>query len=91
MPLVALSPALAPVLGAYILESSGWCSIFVSLSILALFMFLITLQLKECKVCLQKKRYTSLEQVTIKDLIQHPVYFGSVLMFGGMGEFSSDT
>ena len=84
MPLVALSPALAPVLGAYILESSGWCSIFVSLSILALFMFLITLQLKECKVCSQKKRHSS-EQITIKDLLQHPVYLGSALMFGGMG------
>ena len=85
MPLVALSPALAPVLGAYILESSGWCSIFVSLSILALFMFLITLQLKECKACLHKKHHEPRSEITIKDLLQHPVYLGNALMFGGMG------
>ena len=43
MPLVALSPALAPILGAYILNELGWRAIFISLCVIAFLLILMTL------------------------------------------------
>lgn len=45
MPLVALSPALAPLVGVYILEHFGWRYIFISLAIIALLLVLYSLLL----------------------------------------------
>ncbi|MHC5309546.1 purine nucleoside transporter PunC [Myroides sp. LJL116] len=45
MPLVALSPALAPLLGVYILQYFGWEYIFIFLAILAIALMFYTLTL----------------------------------------------
>ena len=47
MPLMALSPALAPLLGAVLLDHLGWQAIFVALFALALLLIVPTLLLKE--------------------------------------------
>lgn len=45
MPLVALSPALAPLLGVYLLEHFGWRSIFMCLAFIAVLLMLYTIPL----------------------------------------------
>src|SRR5690606_8562561 len=46
MPLVGLSPALAPLIGAFLLNYFGWRSIFVALAIVAVLLILYTLTIK---------------------------------------------
>lgn len=46
MPLVALSPALAPLIGVYILEHLGWRYIFLILALIAFGLILYTLTIK---------------------------------------------
>lgn len=49
MPLVALSPALAPLMGVFISEHFGWRYIFVFMAFLALLIILYSLTLKDTK------------------------------------------
>lgn len=50
MPLVALSPALAPLMGAFLLNYFGWRSIFIALAIIAVLLILYTLTIKDKEV-----------------------------------------
>lgn len=47
MPLVALSPALAPLLGAWLLNHASWRAIFAALLVITALLLLPTLMLKE--------------------------------------------
>jgi Bcr/CflA subfamily drug resistance transporter len=47
MPLVALSPALAPLIGAFLINYFGWRSIFIALAIISALLILYTLFIKD--------------------------------------------
>ncbi|QLE85618.1 Bcr/CflA family multidrug efflux MFS transporter [Shewanella sp. Scap07] len=80
MPLVALSPALAPLLGAFVLGIAGWQTIFLILAVLALVLVLATVGFvsqekpNPSKVSEKGKSY--------RQLLQSPRYLGNVIIFG---------
>ncbi len=79
MPLVALSPALAPLLGAWLLIHDGWRIIFFVLMIVTLLLLIPTL-------CLTNK-FNNVEVTTDKKtvsfltLLKSPVFSGNVLIY----------
>jgi Bcr/CflA subfamily drug resistance transporter len=77
MPLVALSPALAPQLGVLLADNFGWHSIFVALTIMGVLLVAITMA--------QKSEPTTTKPTSvsndIKALIGSKTYLGNVLMF----------
>ena len=77
MPLVALSPALAPQLGVVLADNFGWHSIFICLTIVGVLLAAATLaQPKEHIVVKQ----TSIK-ADIKALLSSNLYLGNVIMF----------
>ncbi|WP_281214268.1 purine nucleoside transporter PunC [Shewanella insulae] len=95
MPLVALSPALAPILGAYLLEWQQWHSIFFILGALSLVLILATLVWGDNRENLanSEAQGASGEQgndtqvrksvrVSYLDMLASPRYLGNVLVFG---------
>ncbi|MDR2223744.1 MAG: Bcr/CflA family multidrug efflux MFS transporter [Flavobacteriaceae bacterium] len=81
MPLVALSPALAPLVGVYLLNHWGWRSIFITLAIIAIGLMLYTLTLKDNKKTTDdsaKKVNTSISYFSI---LQSKPYVGNVLIY----------
>jgi predicted MFS family arabinose efflux permease len=77
MPLMALSPALAPQLGVALLNLSGWQSIFVVLAVLSAILVLTTLKQIDTHT---KKKATSMGK-DIKSLMGSQIYLGNVMMF----------
>lgn len=77
MPLVALSPALAPQLGVVLSHYFGWHSIFIALSLIGLVLVAATFN--------QPKQEIEVKQSSVKSdiaaLIKSKVYLGNVLMF----------
>ncbi|MGQ8774706.1 purine nucleoside transporter PunC [Serratia sp. NA_112.1] len=79
MPLVALSPALAPLVGAWLLNHMGWRAIFAVLLGITVILLLPTLLLKE-----NAKSLPSAENknaLTFWQLLKSPVFSGSVIIF----------
>ncbi|MFK8259274.1 purine nucleoside transporter PunC [Erwinia sp. AnSW2-5] len=79
MPLVALSPALAPLLGAWLLHHFSWRSIFVVLLLVSLALLIPTLRLSSRPAD---------DHVAVKPrapgfltLLKSPVYSGNVLIY----------
>ncbi|MBE3662094.1 Bcr/CflA family multidrug efflux transporter [Vibrio navarrensis] len=77
MPLVALSPALAPQLGVVLADSFGWHSIFVALTVLGL--VLVAATMAQPSVANESKQ--SSVKADIKQLLSSKTYLGNVLMF----------
>lgn len=79
MPLVALSPALAPLIGASLLDHGGWRMIFMLLMAVTLVLMLPTLMLKNIK----QKSVTDANQssVSFMTLLKSPLYTGNVLVY----------
>ncbi|MHC5202248.1 purine nucleoside transporter PunC [Myroides sp. LJL119] len=77
MPLVALSPALAPLMGVYILHGLGWRYIFLFLSLLAIALMLYTTRLKTPKSTQQSTDKTH----SYKQILSTPVFLGNVLIY----------
>ncbi|HAS6077820.1 TPA: purine nucleoside transporter PunC [Vibrio vulnificus] len=77
MPLVALSPALAPQLGVVLADSFGWHSIFVALTVLGL--VLVAATMAQPSVANEPKQ--SSVKSDIKHLLSSKTYLGNVLMF----------
>lgn len=79
MPLVALSPALAPLIGASLLEHGGWRMIFMLLMAVTLVLMLPTLMLKNIK----QKSITDANQSSASfiTLLKSPLYAGNVLVY----------
>ncbi|MGE8355845.1 MAG: purine nucleoside transporter PunC [Microvirgula sp.] len=79
MPLVALSPALAPLLGAWLLNHLGWRSIFAVLLAITMLLLVPTLRLRD------GPRATSVgrarERISFLRLLKSPLFSGNVLMF----------
>ncbi|MDM3868380.1 purine nucleoside transporter PunC [Proteus faecis] len=79
MPLVALSPALAPLIGASLLNHGGWRMIFMLLMAVTLVLMLPTLMLKNIK----QKSVTDANQssASFMTLLKSPLYTGNVLVY----------
>ncbi|EGU35829.1 inner membrane transport protein YdhC [Vibrio ichthyoenteri ATCC 700023] len=77
MPLVALSPALAPQLGVLLADNFGWHSIFVCLTLIGVLLAAATL--------MQPKEQVEVKQTSIKGdikaLLSSKTYLGNVMMF----------
>ncbi|KII78984.1 purine nucleoside transporter PunC [Vibrio renipiscarius] len=77
MPLVALSPALAPQLGVLLADNFGWHSIFVCLTLIGVLLAATTL--------MQPKEQVEVKQTSIKGdikaLLSSKTYLGNVMMF----------
>ncbi|QYJ77402.1 purine nucleoside transporter PunC [Shewanella acanthi] len=80
MPLVALSPALAPILGAYVLAVLGWEAIFISLSAIAVSLILLTVYFVPKPITDNSE--PSSDAVSYKALFGNTHYIGSVVIFG---------
>lgn len=78
MPLVALSPALAPLLGVFILQHLGWRPIFMLLACVALLLMLYTFFLKDIKNSSSKKN----NPINYTTFFKNKIYIGNVLMYG---------
>ncbi len=79
MPLVALSPALAPLMGAWLLQHGGWRIIFLVLLTITLMLLFFTLFLQENR----KNRETQVQtnNVSFLTLLKSPLFNGNVLIF----------
>lgn len=78
MPLVALSPALAPLLGAWTLNHLSWRAIFGVLLIVSLLLLIPTLFLREKRTVRQQKTD---DNVGFFSLLSSTVFSGNVLIF----------
>lgn len=81
MPLVALSPALAPLLGAWLLNHFSWRSIFVVLLITTLLLLIPTALLKERKKTASDSATNSKTALSFWQLLKFPTFSGNVMMF----------
>ncbi|MBK0000631.1 purine nucleoside transporter PunC [Erwinia sp. S38] len=79
MPLVALSPALAPLLGAWLLEHFSWRAIFVALLLISVILLIPTLRLTRRKSA--EKAVPNGPTPGFLTLLKSPVYSGNVLVF----------
>ncbi|MCY9878033.1 purine nucleoside transporter PunC [Vibrio natriegens] len=77
MPLVALSPALAPQLGVVLADNFGWHSIFITLTLVGVLLVVATMMQKDEKV---EVKQTSIS-TDIKALLGSKTYLGNVTMF----------
>ncbi|MBE3657637.1 Bcr/CflA family multidrug efflux transporter [Vibrio navarrensis] len=77
MPLVALSPALAPQLGVVLADNFGWHSIFVALTLLGL--VLVAATMAQPSVANEPKQ--SSVKSDINHLLSSKTYLGNVMMF----------
>ncbi|CQH02952.1 purine nucleoside transporter PunC [Yersinia mollaretii] len=81
MPLVALSPALAPLLGAWLLNHFSWRSIFVVLLVITLLLLIPTARLKERKKSVTDKADQHKTAISFWQLLKSPVFSGNVMIF----------
>ncbi|WP_316751867.1 purine nucleoside transporter PunC [Pedobacter gandavensis] len=81
MPLVALSPALAPLMGAFLLNYFGWRSIFVALALIAVLLIIYTLTIKEEKTVQTAKAEESTADKSYLSLLKSKRYLGNVLLY----------
>ncbi|WED29726.1 Bcr/CflA family multidrug efflux MFS transporter [Vibrio sp. DW001] len=77
MPLVALSPALAPQLGVLLLGIFDWQSIFLSLTAFGLILMAVTLRQPQSEILIKKT--STLED--IKLLVKSKEYMGNITIF----------
>ncbi|RPH28257.1 Bcr/CflA family multidrug efflux MFS transporter [Buttiauxella warmboldiae] len=78
MPLVGLSPALAPLLGSWILTHFNWQAIFATLFAITLVLMIPTLRLKPRT---QHYPQTADNKVSFMSLLRSRVYNGNVLIY----------
>ncbi|MCJ8350586.1 purine nucleoside transporter PunC [Moritella sp.] len=82
MPLVALSPALAPLLGAGLEEYFGWRSIFVVLVVIGLALVFATSRQQESAPLDKKQEKISTQLVRdYKQIIKSKIFMGNMLIF----------
>ncbi|EGA70958.1 putative transporter [Vibrio sinaloensis DSM 21326] len=77
MPLVALSPALAPQLGVVLADNFGWHSIFIALTMMGLLLVAATMTQNKDNA---EPKATSVSS-DIKALLSSKTYLGNVFMF----------
>lgn len=77
MPLVGLSPALAPLLGSWILTHFDWQAIFATLFIITILLMLPALRLKSAA----PKKQDGGNALTFATLLRSRLYVGNVLIY----------
>ncbi|MBK4771209.1 MAG: Bcr/CflA family multidrug efflux MFS transporter [Pantoea sp. Morm] len=77
MPLVALSPALAPLLGAWLMAHFHWRAIFLALTLVTLVLLFGTLKLASAP----RARHDSTPQPSWLTLLATRIYSGNVLIY----------
>ncbi len=77
MPLVGLSPALAPLLGSWILAHFSWQAIFATLFAITVVLMLPTLRLR----AMPRKPAPDAQPVTFLTLLRDKAYRGNVLIY----------
>lgn len=79
MPLVALSPALAPLLGVYVLQHFGWRHIFIILAVIALLLigYTLTLIRKQPEQQVKEERTNR----SYFSLFESKKYIGNVMIY----------
>ncbi|ANI29380.1 transporter [Yersinia entomophaga] len=80
MPLVALSPALAPLLGAWLLNHFSWRAIFVVLLAITLLLLIPTALLKEKQKNAQSSE-SEKDNLNFWQIIKSPLFSGNVMIF----------
>lgn len=80
MPLVALSPALAPLLGVYLLDHFGWRSIFITLAIISVLLILYTFTIKEEKK-VEETVQVGAKSISYFEILKSKKYVGNVLIY----------
>lgn len=82
MPLVALSPAIAPLLGVYVLQHFGWRYIFIILAVIALMLILysFTIDNKKHKVSEPQEKLTASDN-SYKSFFKSKPYIGNVMIY----------
>ncbi len=84
MPLVALSPAIAPLLGAGIESLWGWRAIFISLIVFGLLLIVFTSKETESAPKIQSNApFLPRLFSDYKDLLSSKVFFANMLIFSG--------
>ncbi|QAV24470.1 purine nucleoside transporter PunC [Proteus hauseri] len=81
MPLVALSPALAPLIGAWFLQHGGWRMIFILLMAVTIVLMLPTLMLKNIKQKPVTENGSAQASASFMTLLKSPIYSGNVLIY----------
>lgn len=81
MPLVALSPALAPLVGVALVDYFSWRSIFIVLALIAILLMLYTFTLKQHNQVSEDKTSTTIENKSYWDLLRSTKYVGNVLIY----------
>ncbi|MGL4487749.1 MAG: purine nucleoside transporter PunC [Yersinia sp. (in: enterobacteria)] len=81
MPLVALSPALAPLLGAWLLNHFSWRSIFAVLLVVALLLLIPTALLREQKKSTDDNAVGISDKISFWQVLKSPMFSGNVMMF----------
>ncbi len=79
MPLVALSPALAPLLGAWLLTHNGWRVIFLVLMIVTILLLIPTFFLTNKRTSIET--HADKKAVSFFTLLTSPVFNGNVLIY----------
>ncbi|CNH64545.1 purine nucleoside transporter PunC [Yersinia ruckeri] len=79
MPLVALSPALAPLLGAWLLNHFSWRAIFVVLLAITLLLLIPTALLREKKKATETG--VAKDNLNFWQIIKSPLFSGNVMIF----------
>ena len=80
MPLVALSPALAPLLGVYLLDHFGWRSIFITLAIISVLLIIYTFTIKEEKK-VEETVQVEAKSISYFEILKSKKYVGNVLIY----------
>lgn len=81
MPLVALSPALAPLLGAWVLEHYNWEIIFIVLMAVGILLLIPTLLLKKNPSKDMTVDSHDQESISFLKLLGSRIYSGNVLVY----------
>lgn len=81
MPLVALSPALAPLVGVALLDYFSWRAIFIVLALLAVLLLIYTFTLKQSNRISVEKKPLSTEKKSYRDMLRSKRYVGNVLIY----------
>ncbi|MCO5259230.1 MAG: purine nucleoside transporter PunC [Crocinitomicaceae bacterium] len=76
MPLVALSPALAPLLGVFIFEHFGWRAIFVTISLIAFLLIIYSLSLKN-----KVSNSSTQQSISYSTFFQSKNFIGNVMIY----------
>ncbi|MDO6776158.1 purine nucleoside transporter PunC [Shewanella sp. 3_MG-2023] len=80
MPLVALSPAVAPLIGASIVDTFGWRAVFITLAILAVLLIVMTKLL----VAPENKQAEQEDNISYKTILKNTRFLGNVVIFGAL-------